>query len=146
MQRKKIQWLKNQKLTSFYSHFQQGTCLFSEICSDPFYPESCVFWKKITTFRKNMFVRKITTFWKVTTFQKSNNFSECYRYLQIYKKWLFICTLQMTFHFLSKVVPSLLIFSLFFSHSHLLKFNNPPHEWGRLLLKHMHEKSCVSCR
>ena len=34
---------KNWKLTSFYSHLQQGTCLFSEICSDPFYPESCVF-------------------------------------------------------------------------------------------------------
>ena len=140
MQRKKnFLWLKNKKLTSFYSHFQQGTCLFSEICSDPFYPESCLL-EKITTFRKIVSVKKITTF------LESNDFSEYYRYLQIYKKWLFICTLQMTFHFSSKVVPSLLIFSLFFSHSHLLKPNNPPHEWGRLLLKHMHEKTCVSCR
>ena len=27
---------KNRKLISLYSHFQQGTCLFCEICSDSF--------------------------------------------------------------------------------------------------------------
>ena len=51
-------FLKNRKLTSFYSHFQQGTCLFSKICSDPFYPESCVFLKNNNFFEKLCLLRK----------------------------------------------------------------------------------------